>query len=320
MDDGLRLFIDDELVIDEWHNGALRQVVTERYLEAGSHTLATLYYDAQGVAQVHLWWERPDAYPDWKGVYWANTDLRGNPALIRNDPAINFDWGEESPSGGLPRDQFSVRWTRHIPFDAGTYRFHIFVDDGIRLWIDDQLIVDAWYDHSLHELTADHPLTQGDHIVRLEYYENKFKAQVSIWWERVADLVYPDWKGEYWANQDLYGDPVLARNETEISFRWDAGSPAPIVPDDRFSARWSRRLGFEPGRYRFYARADDGIRFYVDGRLVLDEWHSALNTVYEIDLSLSRKHVLRVEFYENIGDARAYLWWRRIGDIGIYPY
>jgi hypothetical protein len=311
------LFVDDELIIDEWRDGSLRQVVTEHSLEPGKHTLTILYYDAQGVAEAHLWWEMPDAYPDWKGVYWANKNLHGNPSLIRNDPDIDFNWADGSAAEGLPKDAFSVRWTRRLPFDPGIYRFHVLVDDGARLWVDDVPIIDAWHDHRPHELVGDYALAQGEHAIRLEYYESEFEAQVRLWWERSGDYIYPDWKGEYWANQDLVGDPVLVRNETEISFRWEQGSPAENLPVDRFSARWSRYVTVQPGLYRFYARSDDGIRVYVDDRLVLDEWHSSLDTVYEVVVRLDGEHLLRVEFYENTGDARAYLWWRQLE---IYPY
>jgi hypothetical protein len=317
MDDGLRLLIDGEPIIDVWQDGFLRDVVVEHRLGVGQHAIEVAYYDAQGVAEVHLWWEKIDAYPDWRGAYWDNQDLNGNPALVRNDPEIDFDWGDGSAADGLPEDDFSARWTRRVSFESGTYRFHVWVDDGARLWVDDVPVIDAWYDHSLHELVADHALTQGEHMVRLEYYESAHEAQVRMWWERTGDYVYPDWKGEYWANQDLAGDPVLIRSDDEISFRWEDGSPDPSLPADYFSIRWSRLLRVRPGLYRFYGRADDGIRLYVNDRLVLDEWHSSLDTVYEAVVRLDGENELRVEYYERTGDARAYLWWRQVD---ILPY
>lgn len=312
MDDGLRLFVDDELLIDEWLDGGLREVTAERDLTAGSHTIEVVYYDAQGAARAHVWWERPDAYADWQGVYWANSEMEGNPALIRNDPTIDFDWGGGPPADTLPADRFSVRWTRRVTLAAGTYRFHVLADDGARLWVNGMQIIDAWMDHDLGELSADLSLGRGEHTVRLAYREDTSTAQVSLWWERVGEVAYPDWKGEYWANQDLLGDPIVVRNDVDIDFRWEAGSPAPGLPADRFSARWSRELALISGVYRFYARADDGIRLYVDERLVIDEWHSSLDTVYEANMRLGGLHTLRVEFYEATGDARAYLWWQRI--------
>ena len=98
MDDGLRLLIDGVLLIDEWQDGGWREAVVERQLEGGSYTVEVEYYDAQGAARAHVWWERPDAYAEWQGVYWANPEMEGNPALIRNDATIDFVWGAGPPA------------------------------------------------------------------------------------------------------------------------------------------------------------------------------------------------------------------------------
>ena len=71
-----------------------------------------------------------------------------------------------------------------------------------------------------------------------------------------------------------------------------------------------------PGRYRFYAYADDGIRVRVNGQLILDEWHaSSGDQVYSADLSLSGTYNLDVEYYEQDGSARIRFWWKQIGDL-----
>jgi hypothetical protein len=56
---------------------------------------------------------------DWRGEYYANADLIGEPALVRRDAAINFDWGTAAPRPGIPADGFSVRWTRSLVFEEG---------------------------------------------------------------------------------------------------------------------------------------------------------------------------------------------------------
>jgi hypothetical protein len=107
----------------------------------------------------------------------------------------------------------------------------------------------------------------------------------------------------------------LVRNDEQVRFDWKDGSPALGVPKDGFSARWSRREIFGPGRYRFSARADDGIRVRIDGQLILDEWHDGRgDEVYSVDLSLDGTRNIVVEYYERGGDARVRFWWNRIGD------
>src|SRR5687768_7125341 len=53
----------------------------------------------------------PAAGDTWRGSYFANATMEGTPALVRDDPAIDFDWGLGAPGAGLPADGFSVRWT-----------------------------------------------------------------------------------------------------------------------------------------------------------------------------------------------------------------
>jgi hypothetical protein len=296
-------------------------------LQSGEHPIQLEYYDHRFVAQVRLWWERlgPVTFPDWKGQYWSNPELAQDPVLVRNDPRLDFDWGEGSPGAGVPVDGFSARWTRTIDVAPGTYRFHVFVDDGVRLWVDNQLLIDAWYDHTLHELTADVVLDGREHSIQLDYYERRFKAQISLWWERIGPMHYPDWKGEYWSNPDLAGEPLVVRNDASpngtlgVDFMWDQYAPAPVLPEDRFSARWTREWSFVPGEYRFYGFADDGLRFYLDGELIFDEWHEASDDLYTIDLPLSGTRALRVEYYEQTGDAQIRLWWRRRSNLEPIP-
>jgi len=313
MDDGMRVYVDGELLIDEWRDRLKREVTASRHMSAGNHALRVEYYDRQHDALAYLWWEKLRSYPDWKGAYWANQDLRGVPVLVRNDPHIGFDWQMGGPGEGVPNDHFSVRWTRGMRPEEGTYRFHIWVDDGVRLWVDGQQVIDAWHDHKVHELTGDCVLAgPGEHTLQVEYYDNMFHARISLAWERIGPPSYPDWKGEYWPNPNLSGDPPLLRSDSELDFAWEEKAPAPSLPADRFSVRWTREKNFKPGRYRFHAKVDDGIRFYVDDELVLDEWHQIWAGVYEIELELAGQHHLKVELYENTGDARIKFWWERI--------
>jgi hypothetical protein len=79
--------------------------------------------------------------------------------------------------------------------------------------------------------------------------------------------------------------------------------------------RWSRRVTFEPGVYRFSAWSDDGLRFYLDGVLLLNEWHDGDGTtVYTTDVTLAGPHNLVVEYYESRDEALVKFWWKRVAD------
>ena len=255
----------------------------------------------------------PIVVTGWRGEYFASVNPNGQPALIRNDNEIDFNWGSGSPAPGLPADNFSVRWTRQAEFDTATYRFYLTVDDGARVWVDGQIVLDEWHDGSVREVYADYPLARGEHAVQVDFYEHAGGAQVKLRWERLTPLPIPDWMGEYWANPSLTGSPTLVRNDWAVDFDWGTGSPAPGLPADGFSARWARQMTFTPGLYRLFLRSDDGARLYVDGRLLIDKWHDASGSApYSVDLTLGGTHALRVEYYEHSGGALARFWWQPI--------
>jgi hypothetical protein len=316
VDDGIRIYSDGYLLIDGWQDGSLRTITADHKLAAGNHSIRVEYYERSGEALVRVWWEQLSAYPDWRGEYWSNRSLAGSAVLVRNDAAIDFNWGQGSPALGVVADNFSARWERSLHFDAGTYRFHAVVDDGVRLWVDGELLIDGWYDGSRRELVAERAIAWGAHTVQVQYYEHADEALIRVWWEVVPSPSYPDWKGEYWANPDLSGTPDLVRNDGAIDFNWGTGAPALGLPTDDFSSRWSRWVDFQAGAYRLYAQADDGIRCYLDGSLVLDEWHdSVADEVYMVDLVLSGPRRLIVEYFERSGGALARFWWRRTGPV-----
>jgi hypothetical protein len=117
----------------------------------------------------------------WKGEYFPNDSWSGSPALIRDDDHLDFDWGVGSPDQLIPPDRFSVRWSRSIDLDAGTYRFDLVVDDGVRFWIDNVLVLDKiQVANTTYSVAA--TLTAGKHTFRLDYVEYTGNARFS--WTR----------------------------------------------------------------------------------------------------------------------------------------
>ena len=245
---------------------------------------------------------------NWYGEYFSGLTLSNSPVFLRNDREIHFDWGEGSPGEKLDADRFSVRWARNTHFTAGAYRFFAQADDGVRLWVDDKLVIDQWHEGSTTTYVADAYLWEGEHHLKLEYYELDGKASVRLWWEKLD--VFSDWKGEYFNNSRLAGQPALVRNDLQVRFNWGSQSPAPGIRVDDFSARWTRRVRFEQGRFRFYIHSDGGMRVWLDNTLVIDLWQSASSGLRTTDLSLeSGEYRVQVEYYNDTGAARAEIWW-----------
>jgi VCBS repeat-containing protein len=257
---------------------------------------------------------------DWRGEYFDNRDLDDDPVLVRNDEVIDFNWRSGSPAEQIPVDNFSARWTREVEFEAGIYNFRVRMNDGARLWVDDQLAIDGWQDGTNRVLTVDLAMSEGEHDLRLEFYEHNGEARTSLRWSKLEDLTYAEWKAEYWFTPDLDSDWALVRNDQEINFNWGDESPAVGFPSDDFSVRWMRTLEFEPGKYRFYARSDDGIRVFLDGNRIIDEWHQSGGTeVYTADRTLTGSYLLRVEYYEHEGNAKVEFWWEKVGGLNDPP-
>ena len=144
--------------------------------------------------------------------------------------------------------------------EDGLYRFYARVDDGLRIWVDEELIVDTWYPQS-REMTVDHSIGgTAAHTIRIDYFEKEVDARAHVNVYRVGDPVHHGWKGEYYANAHLAGPPALVRNDDSLTFDWEQGSPAPVLPVDGFSVRWTRERPITPGVYRFTFHADDGVR------------------------------------------------------------
>jgi len=117
-----------------------------------------------------------------KGEYFPNQDLQGTPALVRVDSHVHFDWGEGSFAAGQPVDHFSVRWTGYFtPKQSGDYQFFTSADDGVRLYIDDDRVIDDWQPHSQTLDTAMKHLEAGQaYKIRLEYFEDVGSAIVGF--------------------------------------------------------------------------------------------------------------------------------------------
>jgi hypothetical protein len=120
------------------------------------------------------------------GTYFDNINFVANGnTQTRVDPVIDFNYGFNSAYPGLPGDNFSVRWTgSFLAPTSDIYNFIPRTDDGVRLWIDDQLVVDAPF----FQAPTDHPgsvrLEAGRRYnIRMDYFEGGFTAASQLFWQ-----------------------------------------------------------------------------------------------------------------------------------------
>ena len=249
--------------------------------------------------------------PSWSATYWNNTTLSGSAALTRQDTDINFEWGAGSPSGAVNPDDFSARWTRYIDVTSGTYTFTAVSDDGIRLWIDNALVLDKWTNQTPTTYTVDRYLSSGHHYLVVEYYEHTANATAKLSWAlKSATPTTGDWKAEYFNNLALSGSPNLTQYEAAINYDWGSGAPASGINSDSFSVRWTRSASIAAGMAHFSLTIDDGARLWVNGHLLIDAWYDQGATTHTGDIYLPGGAVtIELQYYDRTDDAVAKLSW-----------
>jgi len=118
-----------------------------------------------------------------RGVYYDDLDF-ANEAFTRIDPTVDFSWDHDAPDPSMDPDTFSIRWTGLVrPRYGETYTFHVIADDGARLWVNGELVIDEWRDHVESELTGTIALEADvDTAIELEYFDDLRTATVRLLW------------------------------------------------------------------------------------------------------------------------------------------
>jgi uncharacterized protein YraI len=318
-DDGVRAYVDGQIILDAWRDEAATTYYVDVQVVAGNHAIQVDYYQHAGDASLSVWWDYVVAQSTaWLAQYYNNAALQGTPVVTRYEGAINYFWGAGSPDPSVPADNFSARWTATLPFSAATYRFTLAGDDGVRLFIDNALVIDQWHIEAVTAYSIDVPLAAGLHTLRVEYFESTGNAVVRFDYAvAVGPPPYPgtqsdQWYGEYFANPYLQGSPTFVRldGQSGINFNWNSRSPQSGFPRDTFSVRWTRRIFF-PGRpYIFYVTVDDGARLFIDTTLIIDAWRTQPATTYRQVVNLTEGfHIVRLEYFQDHYESLISMTW-----------
>lgn len=256
------------------------------------------------------------------GQYFDDDDFT-NWEFARTDAVVDFDWGSGSPDSTIGGDTFSARWTGQVaPYFTETYTFYVVANNGVRLWVGGELIIDSWTDQNAgSERSGTIALTGGQRYdIQLEFYENTGTAAVRLMWSSASQAkeVIPQKRlhgspgllGEYYNDRTLSGWE-FNRLDSTVDFDWGSGSPDASV-GGTFSVRWTGQVTPQYSEtYTLYTVSDDGIRLWVNGQLLIDHWddHSATEDSGTIALQAGQRYDIKVEYYERNGSATARLLW-----------
>lgn len=267
--------------------------------------------------------------------YFANTTLLGEPVHSRTE-AVDFDWGDAAPAPAVPADGFSVRWSGMIEAPStGAYRLQTLSDDGVKVWIDGQLMIDNWSGHAVttdtsmplrwqagerRTITIEYQELGGPGVARLQWLTPGAADYVPVPLERLYPLAAgTGLAGTYFGNVRLQGVPVLTRTEA-VSFAWSGAPDGVAVPADGFSVRWSGLVESPvSGPYRLQTLSDDGVRVWVDGQLVINNWNRHVplyDTTRVLNWSAGQRHTIVMEYQEVGGPGTAQLLWQPPGAAG----
>ncbi len=197
-DDGARLFIDNNLDVDGWN---ATQHYESHYVPPGNRTIRLEYKNNAGHAIVQMWWRGPGALPantqtqdpnQWWVNYWGNQTQWQDAVGSENEGTgiLDRDWGNDGPGFGIPSDHFSLKFTRFVYFDCGTYSFHLISDDGSRLFLDGTSV--PAFDHwstNVWDTASNLFIQTGSHEVKVDYFENGGGARVYLDWTKIASCI-----------------------------------------------------------------------------------------------------------------------------------
>jgi outer membrane protein OmpA-like peptidoglycan-associated protein len=142
-----------------------------------------------------------------KGEYYTGTNF-DRKVFTRIDQQLSFNWRGQSPAPGLPESYYSIRWTGKLMAPAsGQYRFYAKVDDGIRVWVGNKLVINSWQLNDSENYGGSVILEAGKfYDLRVDFFNDLLEGEIFLYWQ------LPDAK--------KLGPDVVSRSGELISTRY----------------------------------------------------------------------------------------------------
>lgn len=320
-DDGIRVYVDDKLVLDRWTYSAYREdavmvpVTDNPSLPDATknvHTIRVEYLEAAGNSKVDLTVTPSNQVTSQgtTGVFYPNTTLSGAGVVVNGMNGVAFNWGYDAPIPSIGTDHFSAAFYENKNLAAGEYFAQTLADDGVKMEVDGKSVIDRF---TLSGPQINHALvgqlSQSTHQVKTSYFEEGGGA---VLFSNVVPL--DSWLAYYYPNQSVDGAPTATKVLPTLNENNGYGSPVNgTIPADHFAARYTTAKHMPAGNYKITTKADDGVRVYVDGTLVTDRWHDSggdeATAVVKVQnsttdsSSMKDVHWVEVQYYENSGNS-----------------
>ena len=192
VDDGIRVWVDNSVVYDQYNYVGQLNSQFDVEVAAGVRTIRVDYVERTGKSLITLNFARLDAGGQpppggnngpWRTEFFNNMQLQGAPVAVRTYNNLKFDWAGKSPAAGVPAAYWSARFSQSRYLGAGVYRFVATSDDGVRVYVNDQLVIDHWGEQSARTWIGDIRLGAGTHAIRVEYLQVAGTSLIELYWQ-----------------------------------------------------------------------------------------------------------------------------------------
>lgn len=296
--------------------------------DAGVPVLWRPYHEMNGN---WFWWGQKDNFAKlWDIVYdrMVNTHKLNNLLWVWNPNAPN-EWAEPYSNyyPGASKVDVLAADIYNNDFKQSYYENLLKLADGKPIGIGesgelpDPVILSQTQSKWVYTMTWGKMLLENNNLQKIQsFMSNKYtvsrddyKLALNAQINTLTAVSRNGLKGQYFGNAELSGKPLLTRNDNRIDFNWHGDSPAPGIGKDSFSVRWTGKIKpVYSEKYTFTASSDDGIRVWIGGKLIIDSWkkQSGVSREGSITLTAATAYDIKVEYYENHGDASVRLMWQ----------
>jgi beta-N-acetylglucosaminidase len=308
-DDGFKILVDGKTVLSNWKAGGYKESAirikisnTTNATNPERHRIEVQKLEATANSMVTFTIE-PNTVPSdhWLGQIFNNSSFKGNPITIGGQNSLikhtnlNLNWGTASPSPFIKNDYFTTRWWKKTYLNPGTYKFEATVDDAIRLYVGNTLVINSWKPSAGQNISGQITITKADYYnIRIDHLDNTRSSYLNV---KGPELVTGatrsnesgsltpttptdtyTWHTHYYNNTTLSGKPAFSKTikrdkaNFELYDNLRSGSPSSAVRNDNFSARYIGLFDIPAGYYVLRVKNDDGFKILVDGKTVLSNW------------------------------------------------
>ena len=299
-DDGVRVYLDGELVIDEYFDRPPTSFTADVDLVAGERVdLVVEYYENGGGAAAKLYWSSPSQVE------------QIIPQTALYSPAQSANTDPQAAGDALT-----------VILGSGTNTLDVLANDTDAEG--DPLTITAVSGSALGAIVFNNgdaisylPFASQPDTDTLTYTVTDGRGGLSTATVTI-DLVDPPFagngdglRGTYYGDRD-FNTVALQRVDPQVNFDFGLGSPDPVIASDNFSVRWQGRLvPLYSETYTISTVTDDGVRLFVDGQLLIDDFtdHPPTRQSGQIALTAGQPVDIVMEYYEGGGGAVAQLFW-----------